>query len=356
MEQSFVKINTNQSICFYLPSNYSLIKDLSRKYIYRIKAFDSILNTEVLIAKERFSSHDKFMARSTLATLFLQYTLNHNKVAKLLKIIIPSEYEFDNYIYIITKSSDVSLASIISSKQIISEDHIASIAYDALCYMYHLHQNNLNCVYLSPKHILLNGDCELKFSKPIFDIYDNNCRIYHLKRPNCAHGIPCCYLSPEFILEGDHCFKSDLWTLGCILFQVFTKEALFPSNKIEETINLIFNGLGDVEEEDLNHIQHEYSKHFIQNMNLKGGKTIFERLGNVSPVMLDFFKKIMVFNPDKRMSSSEALLHPFLFRFFCREDFFVKKKFDTEIIYRIMQMEWDEIFNSLLDLSNRIND
>ena len=344
MEHSFININAGKT-SFCIPSNYSFIKDLSKKFTYRIQAFDSILNIKVIITKERFSPHDKALARNILASLFLQYTSKHNKVAELLKIIIPPEFEIDNYIYIVTKSFDTSLQALSYSKQIISEDHIASIASDILSYMYYLHQNGLNCVYLSPKHILLNENCECKFSKPIFDIYDNYCRIYHFARPNCAYGIPCWYISPECILEGDHCYESDLWTLGCMLFQIFTKEVMFPSNRIEETIGLIFRGLGGVEMKDFLD---------IHNMNVKEGKTIFERLGNISPEMLDFFKKIMEFNPKKRLSSSEALLHPFLFRFISRSIFSIKKKIDTDFIYRIMHMEWNEIMDTLSDLSSRL--
>jgi serine/threonine-protein kinase ULK4 len=70
-----------------------------------------------------------------------------------------------------------------------------------------------------------------------------------------------CYTAPElFIKEGKYSFKSDLWALGCILFELAVGQVPFFDNSIDNLINKIIKEEVNFERKELTN----YSDDFIE--------------------------------------------------------------------------------------------
>ena len=67
-----------------------------------------------------------------------------------------------------------------------------------------------------------------------------------------------CYLAPEIINENKYSNKVDIWSLGCILYELCTLNRCFDSNNILKLINQINSGIhGKI---DLNHYNDRFQK------------------------------------------------------------------------------------------------
>ena len=72
---------------------------------------------------------------------------------------------------------------------------------------------------------------------------------------------------------------------------------------------LIFSSL------DVDSIKSQYSSSVLDRMALKPKKSLEEIIPNAPPDGIDLLKKLLQFNPDKRLTAEQALSHPFVARF-----------------------------------------
>jgi len=96
--------------------------------------------------------------------------------------------------------------------------------------LYYLHSHSIICVDLKPENVLVNefgmlklGDfgCAVKLA----DLSKEGKIKERSTNPNC--------MSPElFTDQGTLSFASDIWALGCLLYEMGTGKQPFPSNKL----------------------------------------------------------------------------------------------------------------------------
>ncbi|KAI8831371.1 kinase-like domain-containing protein, partial [Chytridium lagenaria] len=82
---------------------------------------------------------------------------------------------------------------------------------------------------IKPENILIK-DQNIK----IADL--GSCRGIHSKQPYTEYIATRWYRSPECLLcDGIYNFKMDVWSVGCVLYEIMTKMPLFPgSNELDQ--------------------------------------------------------------------------------------------------------------------------
>ena len=147
----------------------------------------------------------------------------------------------------------------------------------AICYS---HANNIVHRDLKPENIMLDSN---KNSNPIIKLIDWGGARYFSKNKKMStiKGTPY-YIAPEVIKEV-YDEKCDIWSLGVIFYVLLCG---YPP----------FNGDTDIE--------------IIQNV--QKGKFVFpeEEWGVISPECKDLIKKMLTYEPAKRIGAKEVLLHP----------------------------------------------
>lgn len=119
------------------------------------------------------------------------------------------------------------------------------------------------------------------------------------------------YRAPELLLGAEEYSTAlDIWSLGCIFFEIFTGNILFQSDSEIDQLYRIFRVLGTVNEERWPGVTKlRYYKDTFPKWNPIDLSTICSGLTMNG---IDLLKKMLKYSPIERISSREILKHPFL--------------------------------------------
>lgn len=137
------------------------------------------------------------------------------------------------------------------------------------------------------------------------------------------------YRCPENIIEGDYTTKADIWTVGCIAFELITNEYLFDVKKLRKSIERdrnhlyqMYQKLGKMPREIA--LNCEYSESFfdMKGRILKNRNIDYEDIVDIlvqtdyteqeSHEINNFLKRMLTYNYKSRFNAQECLQHPFL--------------------------------------------
>lgn len=142
------------------------------------------------------------------------------------------------------------------------------------------------------------------------------------KRPNGVNGgflKPVCtllYQAPEqlFLARNGYNEKADVWSLGCIFYELLTGWVLFSKAKSKE--QLIHHFLRDFGCESFDKWEAGCETDLVRSNKhlMKKNKTIFANVRSQiqDQDALNLLERMMELNPDHRLSAEEVLRHPYL--------------------------------------------
>ncbi|KAF4615076.1 hypothetical protein D9613_002862 [Agrocybe pediades] len=131
------------------------------------------------------------------------------------------------------------------------------------------------------------------------------------------------YRSPEVILGMNYHMAIDMWSLGCILAELYTGFPIFPGENEQEQLSCIMEVLG-VPDKDFINRSSRRKLFFEPNgaprtvINSKGRKrrpgtkTLAQVLRCNDEEFVDFIAKCLIWDPERRMKPQAAMRHPFL--------------------------------------------
>ena len=153
--------------------------------------------------------------------------LDHKNIVKLYDKI-----DTDKHIFLIMELCDNDLNSYIKNNKL-SEDIIKNIMKQLIEVLKYIMDNNIVHRDLKPHNILINNDYTLKladfgFAKEFKEtlLTDTVC------------GSPL-YMAPEILNHHKYNIKSDLWSVGVILYEMVMKEHPFKALNITDLTNII---------------------------------------------------------------------------------------------------------------------
>ena len=128
-------------------------------------------------------------------------------------------YETTNHLWLVVElCAGNSLEEILSQDSFLPEPVVKSFGKDLVAGLAYLHSQDIVYADLSPRNILLDADGTLKFSNfclsKFTDSQEENQVCQTLGSPH--------HLSPEVVNGEELSKQSDLWALGCVLFEMFT--------------------------------------------------------------------------------------------------------------------------------------
>ncbi|NWX43320.1 MK15 kinase, partial [Steatornis caripensis] len=248
--------------------------------------------------------------------MFLQEFGEHPNIIKLLDVI-PAENNKD--IYLIFESMETDLHAVIKKGNLLRDIHKCYILYQLLKATKFIHSGNVIHRDQKPSNILLDADCFVKLCD--FGLARSLCQM------NEDQGNPVLteyvatrwYRAPEILLSSRSYTKGvDMWSIGCILGELLLGKPLFPGTSTVNQIEQILRVIPAPSPEDILAMQSDYRASVINRMSSRQRVTFEEILPSSTPLpALDLLKKLLVFNPDKRLTAEEALQHPYVKRFHC---------------------------------------
>ena len=98
-----------------------------------------------------------------------------------------------------------------------------------------------------------------------------------------------------------------MWSCGCIFAELFLRKPLFPGEYELDQLQKIFDKVGTPSEEDWP----ERAAVSRSNFRSSPAKDWKDVVPEMDPQAQDLVQKLLCFNPNQRLTASDALLHPY---------------------------------------------
>ncbi|KAJ7991508.1 hypothetical protein DPEC_G00284600 [Dallia pectoralis] len=269
---------------------------------------------EVVAVKKIFDAfRNKTDAQRTFREImFLQEFGDHANIVKLLNVI---RAQNDKDIYLIFEYMDTDLHAVIKKGNLLKDIHKRYVMYQLLKATKYLHSGNVIHRDQKPSNILLDTDCYVKLcdfglARSLYQIQEDP------GNPALTEYVATrWYRAPEILLGSSRYTKGvDMWSIGCILGEMLLGKPLFPGTSTINQIERIMSVVPHPSPEDVQSIKSEYGASVIQRMLLRPPVSL-EDLLQQPPDAVDLVRRLLVFNPDKRLTAEQALQHPYVSRF-----------------------------------------
>mmetsp|Transcript_14334 Transcript_14334/g.32199 ORF Transcript_14334/g.32199 Transcript_14334/m.32199 type:complete len:405 (-) Transcript_14334:122-1336(-) len=297
---------------FYIDQRYINLKPIGDgSYGFVVSATDKVSGNKVAIKKVKDTFMDVVDAKRILREIkLLNHFDKHENIITIHDIMTnpPNKEHFED-IYIVTNLMESDLERIIRSRQVLTDQHLQYFLFQILRGLKYVHSANVLHRDLKPSNLLVNANCDLALCDfglaRGFDAGVDMLTEYVVTR---------WYRPPELLLECAMYGKAvDVWGVGCIFAEVILHEPLFRGKNPQHQLQVILSKLGLPPDADLRFIDNEEILTEISNMQVSAPppfSSLFPPATN--PQALDIMSKMMIFNPDDRISVEDALAHPYL--------------------------------------------
>ncbi|THC89786.1 hypothetical protein EYZ11_010749 [Aspergillus tanneri] len=107
----------------------------------------------------------------------------------------------------------------------------------------------------------------------------------------------------------------DIWSTGCILAEMLAGKPLFPGIDSTEQLDMITELLGSPSTEAVRGIGNEDTKRALENVPRWEHQTLHQRFEYADPLAVGLLEKMLLFEPQLRISAEEALRHNYISRY-----------------------------------------
>jgi len=217
--------------------------------------------------------------------------------------------------------------------------HIQNFSRQLLSAVSFIHGLKLIHTDLKPENILLtDNNSELRKSKkntkksyrvlknPEIRLIDFGSATfeeeYHSSVVSTRH-----YRAPEVILNLGWSYPCDIWSIGCILVELFTGEALFQTHDNLEHLAMMEGVLGKIPAFMINRSPERFFTNgqlsYPNDKTTRSSKKYVNAMKTLSTILkpekdlahqqfFDLVSRLLTFDPSKRITARQALSHPFL--------------------------------------------
>lgn len=229
---------------------------------------------------------------------------------------VKNYFLFRNHICITFELLQINLYQLLQRNHLkgLSLKLIKKIAIQILVALQYLGENDIIHCDLKPENILLTKKDSayikiIDFGSSCFE--DEKIHTYIQSR---------FYRAPEIILGIRYTSAIDMWSLGCILVELFTGKPIFPGRNEEEQFTYIMEVLGAPPKSLVSQITRN-SSFFYQSgepklltdtkglLRTPGIKPISEILRGSTPNFINFIQRCFEWNPITRMTAVQGLEH-----------------------------------------------
>jgi serine/threonine protein kinase len=238
---------------------------------------------------------------TTLREMSILRSVSHPNVLELKDVIIcPST------VMLVTDYLDYDLRTMLKRiRKPLESDLVCSYAFQLLCGILALHTSRIIHRDLKPENILLDSHGYLKIGD--FGLS----RYFTLPlRQYSPNVVSMWYRAPE-LLFGDKFYEIsiDIWSIGCIIAEMTIGTPLFWGDSELDQLHKIFEVLGTPDSESLPNYDALVEE--LVNVPRYPKKDWKDDLKFNDPQLVDLLARILNFDPARRLTAQEALVHPY---------------------------------------------
>ncbi|XP_054909175.1 MAPK/MAK/MRK overlapping kinase-like isoform X2 [Poeciliopsis prolifica] len=193
---------------------------------------------------------------------------------------------------------------------------VKSYMYQLCRSLDHMHRCGIFHRDVKPENILIKQN--------VLKLGDfGSCRSVYSKPPHTEYISTRWYRAPECLLtDGYYTQKMDVWSAGCVFFEILSLNPLFPGSNELDQVAKIHNVLGTPDQTLLQKFKQSRAMQF--NFPPKKGTGISRLLPSCPAPAISLLYQMLAYDPDERISADTALKHTYF-----REIRMGEKKSDT---------------------------
>ncbi|KAF3815866.1 hypothetical protein GH733_015986 [Mirounga leonina] len=307
-------------------------------------AFDTVLGINVAVKKLSRPFQNQTHAKRAYRELVLLKCVNHKNIISLLNVFTPQKTleEFQD-VYLVMELMDANLCQVIHME--LDHERMSYLLYQMLCGIKHLHSAGIIHRDLKPSNIVVKSDCTLKILD--FGLARTACTNFMMT----PYVVTRYYRAPEVILGMGYKENVDIWSVGCIMGELVKGCVIFQGT--DRILPGTFPAMLSINAKDS-----RSSKGKCYSLDIDQWNKVIEQLGTPSADFMkklqptvrnyvenrpkypgikfeelfpdwifpseserdkiktsqarDLLSKMLVIDPDKRISVDEALRHPYI--------------------------------------------
>eukprot|EP00917_Polyrhabdina_sp_WS-2016_P011216 GHVP01024774.1.p1 GENE.GHVP01024774.1~~GHVP01024774.1.p1 ORF type:complete len:300 (+),score=39.69 GHVP01024774.1:987-1886(+) len=273
------------------------------------KARDTLTGEMCALKKIRLESEEEGIPSTAIREISLLKELVHPNIVKLCDVI-----HTEKKLTLVFEFLDQDLKKLLDNcENGLPPETVKGYLYQLLCGVAFCHQHRVLHRDLKPQNLLLRREGSLKLGD--FGL----ARAFGIPVRSYTHEVVTLWYRAPDVLLGSKRYSTpvDIWSVGCIFAEMANGKPLFPGVSDDDQIKKIFETLGTP------HV--ESSPTFCGLLSQPGQRAadILAELGhkpqtpwkNVVSKLdddgLDLLGKMLLFEPDKRISAAEALKHEY---------------------------------------------
>ena len=255
-------------------------------------------------------------AQRTFREIMLLQAMDHENIVKLLNVM---KADNDKDVYLVFEYMDTDLHAVIRAK-ILEDVHKQYVTFQIAKCLKYMHSAELLHRDLKPSNILLNSECvakvaDLGLARSIA-VQEGGSRLILTEYVATRW-----FRAPEILLGAQSYTKGiDMWSLGCILGEMLLGKPIFPGTSTLNQLDRILEVTGRPTKEDIDDIKSESAASILDSIPVTKTKPLHEIFPGASDKALDLLKKLLHFNPKKRLTAEATLRHPYLSDFHNPDD------------------------------------
>uniref|UniRef100_W5LLU9 MOK protein kinase n=1 Tax=Astyanax mexicanus TaxID=7994 RepID=W5LLU9_ASTMX len=183
----------------------------------------------------------------------------------------------------------------------LTENKVKHYMYQLCKALDHMHSNGIFHRDVKPENILIKHD--------VLKLADfGSCRSVYSKPPHTEYISTRWYRAPECLLtDGYYSLKMDIWSAGCVFFEIMSLNPLFPGSNEVDQVSKIHDVLGTPESMVLQKFKQSRSMHF--DFLPRKGCGLSQLVPRCSAPSLSLLYQMLAYDPDERISARVALQH-----------------------------------------------
>lgn len=251
---------------------------------------------------------------TTIREVKILKALTHENIVKLKEIVTSKEQNaIPKSVYLVFEYHEFDLTGILGTREIrLTQDHIKSWSMQLLQGVNYMHVNKIIHRDLKAANILIGRNGELKIADW------GLARTWNERMENLTNPVITLWYRPPELLLGCKKYspKIDMWSVGCIIAEMFRRTGLLTGTNDATQLDLIFKTLGHPTQTDFPEIHElcpQWSKHEPkseeQTMKSRLRETLKSHLPNprwVTENAITLIQNLLAYNPAKRWGANEA--------------------------------------------------